>query len=181
MIFDIVLLNLLRRNEYVPKVPSCNSALLVALLLNHVPGTPGLTKEKLMVLAEETGVAGSESMSGDGGYYNGWSGMSQMLLGDPALVRKEKGSRFSLTTQVITPPIPFTYFPLSPLLTARYFAPDFIRISRQRRVDGLLQTLFIFSLTGRVFALVQIHLRSDGFFITWHAFHDYKYFASVVD
>ncbi len=102
MISDFVLLNLLRRNEYVPKVPSCNSALLVALLLNHVPGTPGLTKEKLMVLAEETGVAGSESLSGDGGYSNGWSGMSQMLLGDPALVRKEKGQRFSLTTQVIT-------------------------------------------------------------------------------
>jgi hypothetical protein len=53
-----------------------------------------------MVLAEETGVAGSESMSGDGGYYNGWSGMSQMLVGDPPLVRKEKGHRFSLTTQV---------------------------------------------------------------------------------
>ena len=78
---------------------------MVALLLNHVPGSQGLTKERLMVLAEETGVAGSESMSGDGGDYNGWSGMSQMLVGDPALVRKEKGHRFSLTTQVI--PISF--------------------------------------------------------------------------
>lgn len=94
-----------RRNEYVPKVPSCSAALMVALLLNHVPGSQGLTKERLMVLAEETGVAGSESMSGDGGYYNGWSGMSQMLVGDPALVRKEKGHRFSLTTQVIPLPI----------------------------------------------------------------------------
>ncbi len=75
---------------------------MVALLLNHVPGTQGLTKERLIVLAEETGVAGSESMSGDGGYYNGWSGMSQMLVGDPPLVRKEKGHRFSLTTQVLS-------------------------------------------------------------------------------
>ena len=84
---------------------------MVALLLNHVPGSQGLTKERLMVLAEETGVAGSESMSGDGGYYNGWSGMSQMLVGDPALVRKEKGHRFSLTTQVI--PISFQYLDVS--------------------------------------------------------------------
>ena len=73
----------------------------MALLLNHVPGTQGLTKERLMVLAEETGIAGSESMSGDGVYYTGWSGMSQMFVGDPALMRKEKGHRFSLTTQVI--------------------------------------------------------------------------------
>ncbi len=53
-----------------------------------------------MVLAEETGVAGDESMSGDGGFYNGWSGMAQLQAGDPALVRKEKGHRYSLTTQV---------------------------------------------------------------------------------
>jgi hypothetical protein len=87
-----------RRNEYVPKVPSSNAALMVALLLHHVPGTQGMTKERLMVLAEETGVS-KESMSGDGGFYDGWSGMSSLITGDPALVRREKGHRYSLTTQ----------------------------------------------------------------------------------
>lgn len=87
-----------RRNEYVPKVPSSNAALMVALLLHHIPGTQGLTKERLMVLAEETGVS-KESMSGDGGFYDGWSGMKLLQEGDPALVRREKGHRYSLTTQ----------------------------------------------------------------------------------
>jgi len=93
-----ILLMRMRRNEYVPKVPSSNAALLVALLLHHIPGTQGMTKERLMVLAEETGVS-KESMSGDGGFYDGWSGMKQLLEGDPALVRREKGHRYSLTTQ----------------------------------------------------------------------------------
>jgi ERCC4-type nuclease len=88
-----------RRNDYNPKVPSCNAALMVALLNHHVVGTPGLTKERLMVLAEETGVS-TESMGGDGGFYDGWAGMKQLLSGDPALVRKEKGHKYSLTTQV---------------------------------------------------------------------------------
>ncbi|KAL7531615.1 hypothetical protein ACHAXR_007312 [Thalassiosira sp. AJA248-18] len=88
-----------RRKEYVPKVPSCNAALMVALLLNHVPGTQGMAKERLMVLAEETGIS-KESMSGDGGsFYDGWSGVKQLQEGDPALVRREKGHRYSLTTQ----------------------------------------------------------------------------------
>ena len=34
-----------------PKIPSCNAALMVALLLHHVAGIPGMTKEQLMVLA----------------------------------------------------------------------------------------------------------------------------------
>lgn len=62
-----------RRKEYVPRVPSSNAALMVALLLHHIPGTQGLTKERLMVLAEETGIS-KESMSGDGSnFYDGWS------------------------------------------------------------------------------------------------------------
>lgn len=93
-----ILIMRMRRNEYVPKVPSSNAALMVALLLHHRPGTQGMTKERLMVLAEETGVS-KESMSGDGGFYDGWSGMKQLQEGDPALVRREKGHRYSLTTQ----------------------------------------------------------------------------------
>ena len=88
-----------RRKLYVPKVPSSNAAIMVALVLHHTPGSQGMTKERLMVLAEETGVS-KESMSGDGGsFYDGWSGIKQLLDGDPALVRKEKGFRYSLTTQ----------------------------------------------------------------------------------
>ena len=51
-----------------------------------------------MVLAEETGVS-TESMSGDGGFYDGWSGVKDLMKGDPALVKKGKGSKYSLTTQ----------------------------------------------------------------------------------
>ncbi|KAL3768086.1 hypothetical protein ACHAW5_009143 [Stephanodiscus triporus] len=94
-----ILIIRIRRNEYVPKVPSCNAALMVALLLNHVPGTQGMSKERLMVLAEETGVSSESTMGGDGGFYDGWAGVKQLLQGDPALVRKEKGHRYSLTTQ----------------------------------------------------------------------------------
>ena len=68
-----------RRKQYVPKVPSCNAALMVALLLNHEAGSPGLTKEHLMLLAEETGVS-KDPMEGNGGFYDGWSGMKVSLL-----------------------------------------------------------------------------------------------------
>ena len=35
-------------------------------------------KERLMVLAEESGVS-TESMCGDGGFYDGWAGVKQLL------------------------------------------------------------------------------------------------------
>jgi len=68
-----------------PKIPSCNAASMIALLLHHVAGIPGMTKERLMVLAEEGGV-NSESMGGDGGFYNGWAGTKMLLQRDQALV-----------------------------------------------------------------------------------------------
>ena len=80
---------------------------MVARLLNHVPGSQGMAKERLMVLAEETEV-GKESICGDGGFYDGWSGIQQLQEGNPALVRKEKGHRYSLTTQVKFPPVFFS-------------------------------------------------------------------------
>ena len=70
-----------RRGQYVPKVPSCNAALLIALLLNHRPGTEGISKESLMMLAEETGVS-KESMGGNGGWYDGWAGMKVCIEED---------------------------------------------------------------------------------------------------
>ena len=82
-----------------PKIPSCNAALMVALLLHHVAGIPVMKKEQLMVLAEEGGV-NSKSMGGDGGFCNGWEEMKMLLQRNPALVQKEKGHKYSLTTQV---------------------------------------------------------------------------------
>lgn len=51
-------------------------------------------------------------MSGDGSFYDGWSGMKQLQEGDPALVRREKGHRYSLTTQVISIYINYLRFSL---------------------------------------------------------------------
>ena len=39
-------------------------------------------------------------MGGDGGFYDGWAGKKMLQQRDPALVRKEKGHKYSLTTQV---------------------------------------------------------------------------------
>jgi hypothetical protein len=59
----------------VPKVPSCNAAILIALHLHHEPGTPTLPKEKIMMYAEECGV-NKDPMFGNGkGWYDGWSGI----------------------------------------------------------------------------------------------------------
>jgi len=80
----------------VPKVPSCNAALLVALLLNTRPGE-GKTKEELMILADATGVS-KEPMDKKTGFYDGWAGMSELKKGDPALVCMKK-KLYCLTTQ----------------------------------------------------------------------------------
>jgi len=70
-----VLISRARRNQYVPKVPSCNAAILIALHLHHEPGTPTLPKEKIMMYAEECGV-NKDPMFGNGkGWYDGWSGI----------------------------------------------------------------------------------------------------------
>ena len=63
---------------------------------------------QLMVLAKETELSG-KSMSSIGDFYDGWAGVKQFLQGDPApaLVRKEKGHRYSLTAQVCS----YTLFP----------------------------------------------------------------------
>jgi len=92
-----ILLTRARRNQYVPRLPSSNAALLVALHLNHIPGTEGLTKERLMLLADETGVS-KDPMGGKCGWYDGWSGMKEMVSGDPPLVSVVK-RKYSLTTQ----------------------------------------------------------------------------------
>ena len=67
-----ILLTRLRRRQYVPKIPSCNAALCVALLIHDKPGlSDGLTKENLMLYADETGVS-RDPMAGNGGFYDGW-------------------------------------------------------------------------------------------------------------
>ena len=80
-----------------PKANSANSALLVALLLHHQPGTPGLSKEELMAHADALGIS-KDPMGGTGGFYDGWSGVKALLTGDPPLMQGPK-KRYSLTTQ----------------------------------------------------------------------------------
>ena len=119
-----ILISRARRNQYVPKVPSCNASILVALHLHHEPGTKALTKEKIMMFAEESGV-NKDPMFGNGkGWYDGWSGfkvsatarsdflipqtnlsLKQFLCtsqdltgGDPSLVSDVK-RKYALTTQ----------------------------------------------------------------------------------
>mmetsp|Transcript_9714 Transcript_9714/g.13737 ORF Transcript_9714/g.13737 Transcript_9714/m.13737 type:complete len:1135 (+) Transcript_9714:72-3476(+) len=92
-----VLITRSRQGEYVPKIPSSNAAILVAILLNHVPGAEGLTKDKIMMLAEETGIS-KDPMTGNGGWYDGWAGVKELMKGDPALLCTSK-RKYRLTTQ----------------------------------------------------------------------------------
>ncbi|KAL3823017.1 hypothetical protein ACHAXA_005205 [Cyclostephanos tholiformis] len=66
-----------RWNEYVPKVPSCNATLMVALLLNHIPGTRDSRNEKRK--------ANGTDRRDRSGFYDGRAGVKQLLQGDPAL------------------------------------------------------------------------------------------------
>ena len=67
-------------------------------------------------------------MSGDGGFYDGWSGVKQLQEGDPALVRKEKGNRYSLTTQVHNSVFPFRCV-FSALILSQQFLSCFLMAS----------------------------------------------------
>jgi hypothetical protein len=69
-----------RRNQYVPKVPSCNAAILIALHLDHEQGTPTLPKEKIMMYAEECGVNKDPMFRSRKGWYDGWSGIKTALI-----------------------------------------------------------------------------------------------------
>jgi len=84
-----------RQGQYVPKVPSANAAIMVALLLNHRQGSEGLEKSKIMMLADELGIS-KDPMGGNGGWYDGWSSIKDTLSGDPPLVFVKK-KKYSLT------------------------------------------------------------------------------------
>jgi len=90
-----VLISRARRNQYVPKIPSSNAALMIALYIHSFPGGEGLSKERLMTLAEETGVS-KDPMDGNGGFYDGWSGVKRLQEGDPPLISVQK-RKYSLT------------------------------------------------------------------------------------
>lgn len=75
-----IIIRRLNQNQYVPRIPSCGAALLAALYLHHVPGTPGIEKKRLMSLADETGIS-KDLMYGNpesrSPYdYDGWSAMT---------------------------------------------------------------------------------------------------------
>lgn len=70
-----ILIERARKDHYVPRVPSCNAAILVALLLN--PNT-SMEKDELMSSANDNGISeGKMYGDGRGGQYkyDGWSGM----------------------------------------------------------------------------------------------------------
>ena len=73
-----ILITRKRRKQHTPKVPSSNAAILIAMLL-HDKTCQGLSKEKIMQLAEETGVS-KDPMEGKGGWYDGWAGMKVMKV-----------------------------------------------------------------------------------------------------
>lgn len=60
-----------------------------------------LTKDELYAMAEELNITKNPFSGGTtqtGPYlYDGWSNMSNLLCGDPALVQKVKGKRYKLT------------------------------------------------------------------------------------
>jgi len=62
------------------------------------PGSKeGLSKEEILLHAEETGVS-KDPMGGVGGFYDGWSGFKQLTSGDPPLVCQKK-KLFALTVR----------------------------------------------------------------------------------
>ena len=66
-----ILITRARRKQYVPKLPSCNAAILVAILLHDETGTTALKKETIMNFAEETGIS-KDPMFGNGkSWYDG--------------------------------------------------------------------------------------------------------------
>lgn len=70
-----ILIERARKDHYVPKVPSCNAAILVALLLNP---NSSMEKDELMSSANDNGISeGKMYGDGRGGQYkyDGWSGM----------------------------------------------------------------------------------------------------------
>lgn len=96
-----ILITRARRNQYVPKVPSSNAAILVALLL-HQKNDDALSKEAILNYAEETCIS-KEPMHGNGrSFYNGWSGIKDLTVlseGRPALINITKRRGYALATE----------------------------------------------------------------------------------
>lgn len=93
-----ILITRVRHKQYVPKVPSCNAAILVAILLHDESGRTMMQKQTIMNLAEETGIS-KDPMFGNGkSWYDGWSGIKDLTGGDPPLISVVK-RKYALTTQ----------------------------------------------------------------------------------
>ena len=66
-----ILITRIRQKQYIPKLPSCNAAILVAILLHNETGSEMMKKEAIMNFAEETGIS-KDPMFGNGkSWYNG--------------------------------------------------------------------------------------------------------------
>ncbi len=77
-----ILITRARRKQYVPKVPSCNAAILVAILLHNKPGAT-MKKEDIMNYAQETGIS-KDPMFGNGrSFYDGEFQLPNPLIQPP--------------------------------------------------------------------------------------------------
>jgi hypothetical protein len=66
-----VLITRARRKQYIPKIPSCNAAILVAIFIHNGTSTEMMKKETIMSYAEETGIS-RDPMFGNGkSWYDG--------------------------------------------------------------------------------------------------------------
>ena len=66
-----ILITRVRHKQYVPKLPSCNAAILVAIFLHDETGKTMMQKQTIMNLAEETGIS-KDPMFGNGkSWYDG--------------------------------------------------------------------------------------------------------------
>jgi hypothetical protein len=101
-----------QKGEFVPeRYNVAGTALLVALYLHErkqqqgsssaAVSCPGMTKDELYPAAEELNITKNPFSGGTtqtGPYhYDGWSSMSKLLQGDPALVIMKKGGKYKLT------------------------------------------------------------------------------------
>ena len=74
-----ILISRARQGQYLPKLPSCNAAILVAILLHSEAGAY-MKKEDIMNYAEETGIS-KDPMHGNGkSFYNGKFHLKEMTL-----------------------------------------------------------------------------------------------------
>lgn len=79
-----ILITRARHKQYIPKIPSCNAAILVAILLHNKPGGT-MKKEDIMNFAQETGIS-KDPMFGNGkSWYDGEFIIERTAISSPSI------------------------------------------------------------------------------------------------